>query len=470
MFTVTFAILALQQWLPLMQARFSDGFVPMKPRGWPACAMPRVDRETGPVASASKSWRSTELLGSLVEFGPNQKVSALTSDEWDCAGRTGFEFTSRGEGGIRDALFGIQEAFRATGKRPLQRNVFGRLYEWLCSTRTTKEPGDIKRIVREHIFQTVAVAPGERVLGECLQERRLHSVASLAAETGLHPKTLGHVLMAKRLISAEDPATVFDAKAGSEVAAAVRRLVNVMSVPKALNCSRPQASALIDERILLPIATGEAGTPGRTQKAVDERSIREFLGALKAEARSVDELPTGMVSICKAAEKVKAPCVDIVHLILGGFLSNVTELDGIGGYSAIHVDPTEVGRVLRENLPGSSPSQAASRVGIPAHTVWALIGEDNGSAATIPSVRIAGRAGQHVVRRVKLEDLAQFRNEYVSPGDIANQLEIGRGVVERRLRHHRIRPAFSRSQIGMDLYRRAELPRILRAGPCSVPA
>ncbi|WP_283638316.1 hypothetical protein [Marinovum algicola] len=411
--------------------------------------------------------RATELLGALIEFGAAKKVSALTSDQWDRAGRAGFEFTCRGEVGIREALHHIQETFRKTGKRPMHRNVFGRLYEWLASSKTAKEPGDIKRIVREHIFHTVAMAPGEGVLGECLTERRLHSVASLAAETGLHPKTLGYILIAKGLVSAEDPAAVFDAKAGLEVAAAVQRMVNVISVPKVLNCSRPQASCLIDERILLPIATGASGAPGRTQKAVDQRNIDGFLATLKARARAVEEVPKGFVMISKAAEKVKAPCIDIVHLILGGFLSNVVEFNGKAGYAAIHVEPAEVSQVIRESLPGVSPSQAAAKIGVPAQVVWALIDEDE--RAILPSMPIRGRTGHHVIRRVMLEDLHRFRDGYVKSGDIANHLETDRKTVERILRRYRVQPAYSRSQIGMNLYRLSDLPSILLPEHDEVP-
>lgn len=429
-----------------------------------AYALARLEGARGPEwmdrQTIEQAVRTTELLGALIEFGTSKNVSALTSDEWDQAGREGFEFTSRGEAGIHEALYRVQDAFRATGKRPMHRNVFGRLYEWVGLTKSAKEPGDIKRIVREHIFQTVAVAPGEEVLGECLSERRLHSTASLATETGLHPKTLGYVLMAKGLVSADDPAAVFDAKVGRELAATVHRLVNVISVPKVLNCSRPQASGLIEERILLSIATGEAGAPGRTQKAVDERSIKIFLGALKAGARSVDEVPLGLVTISKAAEKVKAPCVDIVHLILGGFLSDVVTLKGDAGYAAIHVDPAEVGDVIRANLPGVSPSQAAAKIGIPARAVWALIDEDQG--AVLPSVLIAGRKGNHVIRRVMLEDVCRFRDQYVKSGDIANQLETDRKTVEKMLRRYRVKLAYSESQIGMNLYRPGDLPQMLR--------
>lgn len=412
--------------------------------------------------------RATELLGALIEFGAARKVSALTSDDWDRAGHAGFEFTCRGPEGIREALHCVQEKFRKTGKRPMHRNVFGRLYEWLASSKTAKEPGDIKRIVREHIFQTVAMAPGEGVLGECLSERRLHSVASLASQTGLHPKTLGYVLMAKGLISTGDTVAVFDAKAGLEVAATVQRMVNVISVPKMLNCSRPQASGLIDERILLPIAIGEAGVPGRTQKAVDQIDIDAFLAALKAGAELVDDVPTGMVKISKGAEKVKVRCVDIIHLILGGFLLNVAELKGVDGYAALYVDPVEVAQVIRVNLPGVSPSQAAAKIGLPAQVVWVLIDEDEGPI--IPAMSIHGRTGHHVIRRVLFEDLRRFRDNYVKSGDIANQLKTDRKNVEQMLRRYRVQPAYSKSQIGVHLYRPADLPPILRSGYSQVPA
>ncbi|SDZ44029.1 hypothetical protein SAMN05444004_114110 [Jannaschia faecimaris] len=172
--------------------------------------------------------------------------------------------------------------------------------------------------------------------------------------------------------------------------------------------------------------------------------------------------------ISKAAKKVKVPCVDLVHLILGDFLSNVAELNGIGGYAAIHVEPAEVGQVIREILPGVSPSQAAAKIGIPAQAVWALIDEDEG--AILPSTSILGRTEHHVIRRVMLEDLRQFRDDHVKSGDIANQLETDRRTVERMLRRYRVRPAYSESQIGMNLYRPADVTSMLRSAPSKIPA
>lgn len=400
--------------------------------------------------------RSTELLGALLEFGSARSVSEFTEEEWERAGSVGFEFTSLGELGIREALYQVQREFRATGRQPQHRNVFGRLYEALCSKRTAKDMGDIKRIVREHIFDTVAVSAGEPVLGESLGERRLHTVSSLAKKAGLNPKTLANVLMAKGLVTPDNPSGVFEAHAGEKVAASMRRLVHVKSLPKTLNSSRPQADGLMDERILKQISTGEAGAPGRTQKAVDARDIENFLAALDACARSVARVPAGMVTIAKAAEKAKLPGVDIVHLILGGFLGKVVRDADTWGVAAIHVDSAEVRQVVRDTLVGVSPSQAAGRMGFPVRTVWALL--DDEESGVLPSTRVHGPNGKHSFSRLEIFDLDRFRVAYLKSGDIANRSGVPRDRVEKDLRRFRVQPILPKSRIGLDLYQANDLP------------
>ncbi len=270
-------------------------------------AMSRLTGLAGPEwldsQSLEQAVRATEMIGALVEFGASRWVRDLSADEWDRAGRAGYALTSNGEAGIREGLSQVQAAFRKTGRRPLHRNVFGRLFEWLASPKTAKDAGDIKRIVREHMADTVEMATGEMLLGERVPERRLHSVASLAKESGLHPKTLRHLLIAQRLIPPHEKHPVFNANAGRKVAASARNLVHIIALPKALNCSRPQAAGLLDERILVPIAVGEAGTPGHTQKAVDAANITAFLSALSASARVVDTVQIGMVPMSEGGRE-----------------------------------------------------------------------------------------------------------------------------------------------------------------------
>ncbi|WP_249219164.1 hypothetical protein [Loktanella sp. SALINAS62] len=250
---------------------------------------------------------------------------------------------------------------------------------------------------------------------------------------------------------------------GRSVAAAMTRLVHVIKLPKALGCSRPQATGLIEDRILTQIATGEAGTPGRTQKSVDRRDIDAFLSALMVRARLVDALPLGYVPIAEAAKKVKVPCVDIVHLVLGGFLEKVVSPRDLDGYAAIHVQPSELAQVIGKVLTGFAPSQAAAKIGFPAETFWALIDENGETPAELPSVTVQPRAGHHIIRRVDLDDFTRFRAQFVKSSDIANHLEVPRALVERDLRRYRVPSAYSAAQIGVALYRVEDLPAKLRS-------
>lgn len=423
-------------------------------------ALARLAGDAGPAwldgQSLEQALRATEMLGAVVAFGPSRKVSELNSDEWDQAGRVGFAFTSRGEEGIREALSGLQAEFRKAGKQPVHRNVFGRLYEWLASE-TVKEPGDIRRIVREHMFDTIELPSGARILGGTLPQRKLHSAASLARETGLYPPTLRNVLVLRGLIPCEGAHHVFDANAGREVAASVCEMIHVNTVHRVLNCSRYQARGLIDEQLLMPIAVGEAGAPGRTQKAVTSSSVRAFLAAIEGAARPVDAVPPGCVPLAKAAEKAKTSRVDIVHLVLGGYLSDVVRLSSMQGYAAVHVDPAEVREALAEHLPGVSVAVVATRMHLPVRTVWALV-EDREGGAFLASTVLHGPNGRHTFRRVMPETIERFQETYATLARIAAALQIDRRELERELRSARAHPTIARSDVGVDLFRMEDLP------------
>lgn len=427
-----------------------------------AYALNRLDGREGPAwldsQTLKQSVRTSEMLGAFVSFGAKAPIGSFTPDQWDQAGRIGFALTSRGEHGIREGLNQLQEFLTKIGRRPQHRNAFGQLHSWLADEDAAKDPGDIRRIVREHIFDTVAIESGRMVLGGCLDQRRLHTVRSLAEEYNLDARTLHHVLAAKGLITLDDSTGTLDAALGREVAASITRMVHVISLPKALNCGRPQATALIDERILPIIATGQAGAPGRTQKAIDQTSIDGFLANLTAAAVIVGEVPSGMVPITKAAEKAKLLAIEVVQLLLGGFLTRIAYLSSDWGYAAVHVDPVEIGQVKQEVLIGISVSKAAAIATVPAQVIWALADLEDGSV--LPVTRIAPRNGDRAIYRISPEHVVEFRRRYLKQSDIAEHLECAVKDAERRLRV--VRTAFPEKQIGMKLYRVEDLPAALR--------
>ncbi|MEP0316304.1 TniQ family protein [Hyphomonas sp.] len=405
--------------------------------------------------------RSTEMLGMLAGFGAEAKPSKLSHQDWDRAGRAGYFVTSAGEQGIRELLYTVQGGFRGRSAKPGRRKLFGATYEWLASSGTSKEPGDIKRIMREHIFETMEVATGGQVLGDMLPARRLHSVETLASESGLDARTMRNVLAAKGLIPVEAKISayhVFDAQAGRAIAASVQRRTNVSDLPEALNCTRTQVDQLIDEGLLLPISDGPTDAAGRTWKAVPNKEIARFLTDLHERARVVDVIASEMVPISKAAEKAKVPCVAIVQLILAGFLENITRCNQEEGYAALHVDPLEVRTQAALRLPGISASKAFGRLKIPKSTGWALIDRDEGPSPEVLTIK--GPTGRYPIYRFAEESLEAFMSEFITDVRVANAYDVQKLVAVSRMKKAGIRPVIKKAEVGVDFYRVSDIAKL----------
>lgn len=423
----------------------------------------RLRGERGPFwldgQTLEQAVRTSEMLGMLAEFGPSARPSAMGDDDWDRAGRVGYEITSRGEEGIREALSDAQRAFRQTGKKLGRRKIFGATYEWLSSSRNAKEPGDVRRIMREHIFDTMEIAAGEPILGGRLTERRLHSVESLAAESGLDARTLRNLLAAGKLIPAGEEANgshVFDAEAGRRLAASVRRMTHVSSLGKALNCTRPQAEQLLDERLLTPIIDAPASTAGQTRKAVDNLEIKGLIGSLHRRAYTVRDAPEGMVSVFKAAQKTRVLSSEIAHLVLGGFVTNVARLGNVEGYGSILVDPEEVRRQIPLCLTGLPACVALRSLKMPIETAWALARRKTGPR--LDPVVVEGGDGTHRFWRFEQETIDRFMAAFVTSARIAMDHGVRAPALWHRLRSAGVRPVLSRQDVGVDIYRTADIP------------
>ena len=427
----------------------------------------RLEGRSGPdwldAHSLEQAVRATEMLGALVAFGPRPQLTALTQGDWDRAGRVGHGFTARGERGILEAFEDVRRG-ADTQRKPGRRTMFGVLYEWLSASDSAEDPGDIKRILREHVFATMDVDAGETILGEALDRRRLHSVESLARESQLHPRTLRNVLVARGLV-VDDGAggryQVFDAEAGRKIAAQVRRSVNVISLPRALNCTRPQANQILDERLLAPIFDGAHVSPGRTQKSVDFEDIEALLSALSERARIVDAVAPRFVPIAKAAEQGRATSGEILQLVLGGFLKTVVRPGDVGGVGGLHVDPVEVRARVAENLPGLAAAAAFGRLKIPVAVGWDLASRSR--EPCLEPMEIRGRNG-HRFFRFDEDVVSVFASRFTTAARLGSALDIPSGKLRKMLKTAGAKPVATRAEIGLDMYRVEDLPEF-----CGMP-
>lgn len=163
-----------------------------------------------------------------------------------------------------------------------------------------------------------------------------------------------------------------------------------------------------------------------------------------------------MVSIAKAAEKAKLSCIEIVHLVLGGFLQNLTRLEDVEGYGAMLVDPVEIRSAKAQHLPGISASDAFARLKLPKSTGWELVHREE--SPRLQPIVINGQNDQHRFFRFSEDHVAAFASEYTTEIRVANANGIEKKDVVKRLRMRGVRPVLGQVDIGLDIYRTQDIP------------
>ena len=145
--------------------------------------------------------------------------------------------------------------------------------------------------------------------------------------------------------------------------------------------------------------------------------------------------------------------VEIVHLILGGFLSNVVRLDGLEGFAAIHVDPRETKTGMSEVMKGLSPVEAFGRIRVPVASGWELVKE-----GLLPVVEIPSKRDHHVIYRFRPEDVDAFLGEFTTEAWIGNALDMGLSDLKPEMQAAGVKPFLRKTEIGIRIFRRCDLP------------
>lgn len=223
--------------------------------------------------------RLSLMLGATLEHGLRVKVADLSEPQRAEATARGFEIAVAGDEAIMSSLDEIRALSLSTAGQAKFRAMYGNFYEWLRSTGGDTDPGPIRDRLREHILRTTALAPGDLVLGERVEERRLHSAYSLSVATGLHPKRLRKILLRLGLAppGCEDldyNRLVFPVGETEALCDALATALSLTALPAHLGCTRTQAESLYHEGMLQPMVTPGGGL-GTLAFSLDE--LERFL-------------------------------------------------------------------------------------------------------------------------------------------------------------------------------------------------
>jgi len=220
-----------------------------------------------------------------------------------------------------------------------------------------------------------------------IKERRLHSIATAAAETGIDAISLRRRLETTGIVNADDlrsdAMTVFPAKEVENLLRELARLVYLNEVRDCMGATETQFDGLVQEGILLPrisiVGFRRAWSVNDGLAVVDRLSRR---------GNPISAKDEGWIQIQDAARQSRAALKDIFQRVDAGNTTVGIRFD-IEGYAGIHVAEADIKRQFTAPLHvGLAPSAFGVSIGLKAKgAVQTLIDQKYISATEIEDAR-----------------------------------------------------------------------------------
>lgn len=349
----------------------------------------------------------------------------------------------------------IQKEASGSKVRAGPQKVFGILFEWLQYKNSSKPEGPFREVFREHILDTMPIAPNTLLFGERVAARRLHSVSSLAQKFDVHSKTVVNALKIAGIFAEDfDHHRDFGAipvASGEKLMERVKRSVPVSRVPGYLRCKRTQVAQLIEAGVLKPIVGQRDGRRSISQ-GIDSRDLDAFLERLRSTGRIVSKPSKGMKRIVYVAEGIKVPTVEIVQVLLTKRLKNVELLGADRGFQSVLVDKNEVASLLgrQSGSTGISMSETARVLGLSARAVEYLLnkGPEDGD----PALTICGQVRHMGQMRDMVDPVAveKFQRDFRKLTLIAEDFDATVSAARDLLASTGLRPAWDPEKLGAE--------------------
>ncbi|MHA3977793.1 TniQ family protein [Halovulum sp. GXIMD14794] len=182
--------------------------------------------------------------------------SAIDPDDRWGLQQMGFEIARGGEDAVRAALRGLQALPGGPHEGP--KKVFPVLYDRLSHHyHDNPDYAAFRAILRAHMLETWPLGIGDEVMGEPVMERRLHSVRTAAAATGIDPRRFRKMLSAAGLVpdggdALPDAWQVFEAEAAEPLLRDLQHLVTTSAFAQLIGASRSQFDLLVADGVLQP--------------------------------------------------------------------------------------------------------------------------------------------------------------------------------------------------------------------------
>lgn len=398
-----------------------------------------------------------ELLGVSLTLGTSVKIAELGDPDLHRAGHAGFAVARHGEPSIRAALSEIRKpVFSKSRKRVGRKPAIGVLYKSITQTKRSVNLEPVHDLLRRHIIETTPVGPGDIVLGQPVEKRVLHSLATAAQATGRSPVRLRTALAAAGLIDMDharlsNHRVVFDAERARPFLEAEIGSLDLTDLAAFLKTSRRQSALLANHGYIRHHVEHYSTTNIRrrtfARREIDALFERFYKGA---EARKTYESP--IYNLIDATRRCRCNTIAIVELILENKLSWVGRDPNRMGYESVLVDTSEVKRQVKKREAGRMTVAEVSNF---LTTSAAVVKSLARQGYLTHDIVIRSDAGQPMMT-IDYGSAEKFKATYVS------LIELTR---IKKMHHSRIRetlvdvmPAIDPREVKATFYRRDALP------------
>ncbi|WP_158442360.1 TniQ family protein [Paracoccus aminophilus] len=283
---------------------------------------------------------ASEMIGAVLGHGQQIRLRSLSRQERSDAVERGFSYYREGQGGVMAALDEIQarSSARAVQAGPLA--VYGRLYDWLEGGAKLIDPGPIRPLLRDRILSHIPMAKGERLLGEEVTERRLHSVVSLGETLGIHRKRLTRLLAKLGLApegasDAETGLLTFPVGEVEELQKDVAHAIPYEEVANHLGASIRQVQMLYGAGMIMPLFP-PAGAGSVRRLVFARRHLDAFLNQVSRADVLDGDVGDDFVSIAVACQRIGMMTPDLVDAVFTGRIQGWRD-PSLSGLAALKV-------------------------------------------------------------------------------------------------------------------------------------
>lgn len=361
--------------------------------------------------------RACDLLGLLLQQGPEAKFGPQGEGTLQAAAQAGFDVLRSGPAALIGALEALVPTFRGT--QTSYAATFGAFYSWLASSPHDPQMAVIRELVRAFILDRFPVDEGTMFLGRPAPENRLFTIQTARTRLGLGAKRLSHLLL-ERGLAARDPVTGRAVPFGyldRSLLEGIRDELAGVTLERDA-ADRLGLSVELFRKLVQEETIARRFDPAYRSHRYEIAHLERLLRAIRQEAGVVDALAPGQALLMKVAPMVKAPLVQLIRLAAEGRVRCQGWLEGHAGIGAAVVDVAQV----RAALPlladeGIGRNRLFQEMHVTYTTINALI--ERGLLAATPGRSAATRVTVPLVSRSSVEG---FLAEYVPLGLLADEV------------------------------------------------